>query len=171
MCEEQFEIVETEVAAPGEGQFPVRDDWMMLSVVMSALMEAEPHPDLPMSAYALGEPPWMPTVGTDVASNSPQLLVGDLVHHNSGFREYVVGEADSWEFTRLDPDLLPGPQYHLNQGVTAWRGMVDVAKIGEGDTVFVSAARRAVRSRAAGGGAQRPLRSAATCPARTPPST
>ncbi|MFE0150261.1 hypothetical protein ACFWY5_24135 [Nonomuraea sp. NPDC059007] len=31
----------------------VRNDWMLVSVVMRELVEAEPRPDLPMSAYEL----------------------------------------------------------------------------------------------------------------------
>ncbi|WP_188191391.1 MDR family NADP-dependent oxidoreductase [Nonomuraea sp. SYSU D8015] len=146
LTEEHFELVDAEVGEPGEGEFLVRNDWMLLSVVMRDLMEAEPHPELPMSGYQVGEPPWAPTVGTVVRSNSPEYAVGDLVRHTYGFREHVVGDAGDWAFTKLDPDLLPGPHYHLNQGPTAWRGMVELAGAGEGDTVFVSAATSGVGS-------------------------
>ncbi|MFI6393232.1 zinc-binding dehydrogenase [Nonomuraea sp. NPDC050547] len=144
--EDHFELARTEIGPPGDGQFLVRNDWMMLSVVMRDLMEAEPHPDLPMSAFEVGRPPWAPTVGTVVASRSSRFSVGDLVQHVYGFRDHVLsGEGDE-AFTRLEPGLLPSPEYHLTQGTTAWRGMVTLAAVGPGDTVFVSGATTSVGS-------------------------
>ncbi|WP_246266580.1 MDR family NADP-dependent oxidoreductase [Nonomuraea typhae] len=144
--EEHFEVVRTEIGPPGEGEFLVRNDWMALSVVMRELMAAEPHPELPMSAYELGEPPWAPTVGTVLASRSGGYAAGDLVLHLYGFRDHVLAAEGDETVTKLDPGLLPGPEYHLNQGATAWRGMVEIGRAGPGDTVFVSGASTAVGS-------------------------
>ncbi|MFD9942856.1 zinc-binding dehydrogenase [Nonomuraea sp. NPDC059022] len=138
--EDHFELARTEIGPLGEGEFLVRNDWMLLSVVMRDLMEAEPHPDLPMSAYELGRPPWAPAVGTVVASRSTRYPTGDLVQHVCGFRDHILAAEDDPSFTTLDPTLLPSPEYHLNQGTTAWRGMVTLAATGPGDTVFVSGA-------------------------------
>ncbi|MFE0155422.1 hypothetical protein ACFWY5_50365, partial [Nonomuraea sp. NPDC059007] len=133
--EDHFELARTEIGPLGEGEFLVRNDWMLLSVVMRDLMEAEPHPDLPMSAYELGRPPWAPAVGTVVASRSARYPTGDLVQHVYGFRDHILATEDDPSFTTLDPTLLPSPEYHLNQGTTAWRGMVTLAATGPGDTV------------------------------------
>ncbi|RZQ60096.1 MDR family NADP-dependent oxidoreductase [Amycolatopsis suaedae] len=143
---EHFTTAEVDVPEPDEGQFLVRNDWMVLSIVMRSLMDAEVHPDLPMSGYRLNEAPWAPAIGTVVRSRAREFAVGDVVSHTRGFREYVLGQAEDWEFSKLDTTRVPGPEYYLNQGVTAWRGMVTVADVGEGDTVFVSGATTAVGS-------------------------
>jgi D-arabinose 1-dehydrogenase-like Zn-dependent alcohol dehydrogenase len=48
------------------------------------------------------------------------------------------------------PDgVFPGPEYLLNQGMTAYHGIVDIAAVGEGDVVLVSGAAGGVGSMAA----------------------
>jgi NADPH-dependent curcumin reductase CurA len=141
---DHFEVVDTEVGAPGEGQVLVRNDWMGVGYMMSLFARTEYRPDLPLPVYRVGEVPWSPSVGTVVRSESAGLAVGDLVFHRRGWREYTVGDAA--EFDRVDPGLLPGPQYFLAPGPTAWRGVVEVAHAGAGDTVFVSGAAGGVGS-------------------------
>jgi NADPH-dependent curcumin reductase CurA len=137
---DQFELVEVPVPEPADGQVLVRNEWMLLSVVWRELAALEPHPDLPMPTFALGEAPWSPTVGTVVRSAAAGVAVGDLVLHNLGFREYALCAAA--DVTRLDRDAVPTSAHHLNraQGRTAWRGMVTLADVGAGDTVFVAGA-------------------------------
>ncbi|MFI6299429.1 zinc-binding dehydrogenase [Nonomuraea sp. NPDC050790] len=81
-----------------------------------------------------------------LASRSARFRAGDLVQHVYGFRDHVLAAEGDASVTRLDPGLLPGPEYHLNQGATAWRGMVTLAGAGPGDTVFVSGATTGVGS-------------------------
>lgn len=143
-----FAEATVEPAELDEGQVLVRNEWMLLSVVLRDLMEAEPNPELPMQAYQLGEAPWTPTVGTVVRSRSADYAEGDLVYHTSGFRDYAVLDAGGWDITKLDRRLLPTSAHFLSQapGMTAWRGMVSIAAVGEGDTVFVSGATSGVGS-------------------------
>ena len=138
---EHFMVVDTEVRRPGPGEVLVRNDWMALAHVMSKLLLIEPTPEMPFATKP-GDSLTSATVGTVVASDSPELAVGDLVTHGYGWREYVT--AGSAELGRLDRHLLPDAKYFLNAGPTAWRGMVEVAKVAEGDTVFVSGAAGAV---------------------------
>lgn len=147
---DQFVEVEVEVGEPDEGQVVVRNEWMLLSVVLKELMEAEPNPDLPMPAYELNETPWAPTVGTVLRSRHPEVAEGDLIFHNLGFRQYAVTGIGEWEGIRLDRDALPSAQHHLfmSPGMTAWRGMVSIADVRSGDTVFVSGATSGVGSMA-----------------------
>ncbi len=137
---DQFELVEVPVPEPADGQVLVRNEWMLLSVVWKELASIEPNPDLPMPTFALGAAPWSPTVGTVLRSAAADVAVGDLVFHNAGFREYALCAAG--EVSRLDRDALPSPAHHLSraQGMTAWRGMVTIAGVGPGDTVFVAGA-------------------------------
>ncbi|MFE6103609.1 zinc-binding dehydrogenase [Streptomyces laurentii] len=135
-----FAFGASELSEPGEGQVVVRNDWMTLGSV--ARDQMNPDTKLPIPVFQPGVAMWGRTVGTVVRSNSDALSVGDLVEHFSGWREYAVGTAH--EFFRRDRALLPGPEYFLSQGPTAWHGMVGTAQVREGDTVFVSGATNGV---------------------------
>ncbi|HEX8869011.1 MAG TPA: NADP-dependent oxidoreductase [Lentzea sp.] len=140
--EANFDVVEVEVREPGEGEVVVRYDYLQVTAVMQDLMREDA--DLPMPTYKVGEPLWGFAVGKVVASNSPDLAVGDDVEGMNGWQEYAVGPAQS--FWKLDPDLFPTPQHYLTQGPTAYHGIVDIAQVKEGDTVFVSGAAGGVGS-------------------------
>jgi len=139
---EHFSVVQTEVAEPGPGQVLVRNEFMTLAAAYRDQMK--PFTNIPIPVFQLGQPMWGRTVGTVVSSNSPDLAVGDLVEHFYGWREYSVGTPA--EFHKRDRDLFPSPQYFLSQGPTAWRGMVEMAGVSEGDVVFVSGATSGVGS-------------------------
>ncbi|QGV77508.1 MDR family NADP-dependent oxidoreductase [Streptomyces ficellus] len=141
---DHFAVVETEVRRPGSGEVLVRNEYMALAYAMSFMLSLEPDPDLPFPTFEVGEPLWFPAVGTVVASESPDLAVGDVVSHNLGWREYAVAAAE--EFTKLDAGSLPDVKHFLaQQGPTAFWG-VKSADIREGDTVFVSGAAGGVGS-------------------------
>ncbi|WP_448321753.1 MDR family NADP-dependent oxidoreductase [Streptomyces sp. CO7] len=137
-----FTVAEAELPEPTGGQVVVRNEWMSLGAVYRDQMI--PGTDLPIPVFQPGEAMWGRTVGTVVASQSPDLAVGDLVEHFFGWRDYAVNYAQA--FFRRDRELLPSPEYFLSQGPTAWRGMVDMAQVADGDTVFVSGATSGVGS-------------------------
>jgi len=137
---DHFELAESELAEPGEGQVVVRNDWMALGSV--ARDQMNPHTTLPIPVFQPGVAMWGRTVGTVVRSNSSDLAVGDLVEHFSGWRDYAVGTAHA--FFRRDRSLLPSSEYFLSQGPTAWHGMAETAQVKEGDVVFVSGATNGV---------------------------
>jgi NADPH-dependent curcumin reductase CurA len=133
---DNFEVVEVPVPQPGEGQVVVRNAFMSLGTVY--LDQMKPATEIPIPVFTIGGPLWGRTVGRVVRSNSPDLVEGDLVEHFNGWREYATGYAGG--FFKRDPGLFPSPDYFLSNGPTAWRGMVDIAAVGEGDVVFVSGA-------------------------------
>ncbi|MCU1470909.1 MAG: yfmJ 1 [Glaciihabitans sp.] len=133
---DNFEVVETALAEPGEGQVVVRNHWMSLGTVYRDQMR--PATNIPIPVFQLGQQMWGRTIGTVVESTVPSLVEGDLVEHFNGWREYAVGYAG--EFTKRARELFPSPEYFLSNGPTAWRGMVDTAGVQEGDVVFVSGA-------------------------------
>jgi len=137
-----LELVEVELDELGDGDVLVRNEYTLLASVYRDLMNAETA--LPIPNFQVGEALYGRCVGTVVRSNSPDLAVGDAVEHFQGWREHVTGPAQA--FGRLDSALLPGIEYFLCNGPTAWQGMVDVAGVGEGDVVFVSGATSGVGS-------------------------
>ncbi|WP_329787033.1 NADP-dependent oxidoreductase [Lentzea sp. DG1S-22] len=142
VSEANFDVVEVDVRAPGDGEVVVRYDYLQVTAVMQDLMREDA--DLPMPTYKVGEALWGFAVGEVVASNSPDLAVGDSVQGMNGWQQYAVGPAQS--FWKLDPSLFPTPQHYLTQGPTAYHGIVDIAQVREGDTVFVSGAAGGVGS-------------------------
>ncbi|MGW6137696.1 zinc-binding dehydrogenase [Streptomyces sp. NPDC055144] len=142
-AKDDFEVVEVDVAQPTSGNVLVRNLYLQVTAVMRDLMTEDPG--LPMMpAYKVGERPWGGAVGVVVASESPDLAVGDTVQHMDGWTEYSTGPAA--QYFKVDPSWYPGPEYFLNQGITAYHGMADVAEVGEDDVVFVSNAAGGVGS-------------------------
>lgn len=142
-----FAIAETLMPAPAEGEVLVRNERMSLSVVVHELMVAETGLG-PMPAYQLGAPPWMPTVATAIHSRHSDVVEGDLILHNLGFREFAIVGIGGWHGIRLDREALPTAAHFLlvPSGMTAWRGIVSLADVGPNDTVLVTGATTGVGS-------------------------
>ena len=98
--------------------------------------------------YALNETMTGGAVGRVVASASDAVAVGDVVVHQFGWRDLVQEEAAGF---RVVPEI-PGVPLSAYLGVlgmtalTAYVGLLEVAGLSEGDTVFVSGAAGAVGS-------------------------
>ncbi len=135
-------LAEVGLAPPGDGEVLVRNEYTLLATVYRDLMDADTV--LPIPNFEVGQALYGRCVGRVVASNSPDLAVGDGVEHFQGWREHVVAPAQA--FGKLDTSLLPGLEYFLCNGPTAWQGIVDVAGVREGDVVFVSGATSGVGS-------------------------
>ncbi|WP_250282707.1 MULTISPECIES: NADP-dependent oxidoreductase [unclassified Frankia] len=134
-----FALVRTTVPPPSAGQVLVRN--LFLSLDAGARLRMS-DVGVPIPLYAVGAVMDGDAVGEVVLSASPDLAVGDLVHHGMGWREYAV--ADAARFRRVDGRVFPTLSAHLAPYLTAWAGLVDVAGLTAGDTVFVSGAAGAV---------------------------
>jgi NADPH-dependent curcumin reductase CurA len=97
--------------------------------------------------FAIGAPLEGGAVGEVIASRAPGVEIGSHVIHMAGWREYALlpGKA----VRRLEPSEHP-LSYHLGvlgmPGLTAYAGLVSVARFGRGECLFVSSAAGTVGS-------------------------
>jgi NADPH-dependent curcumin reductase CurA len=144
---DDFALVEVERSGPGEGEVLVRNRFMSVDPYMRGRMNDVKSYVPP---FRLGEAMTGGAVGEVVESRSPDLAVGDVVLHDLGWREVAQGPAK--RFRRLTPiEGVPLSAYLGALGMpalTAYVGLLDIAAMKEGDTVFVSGAAGAVGSMA-----------------------
>ncbi|MGH7018899.1 MAG: zinc-binding dehydrogenase, partial [Brevundimonas sp.] len=137
-----LEIVEGLAPEPAEGEVQVRNLWMSVDPYMLNRLYDRPNYVPP---FKLGKPLDGGAVGQVVASRHPDYQPGDLVLNTYGWREAFT--APGKRLTRIAPSTI-APQDHLGvaglTGMTAYVGLLRVAALKEGDTVFVSAAAGAV---------------------------
>jgi len=141
---EDFELVESAAVDLADGQVRVRNEVMSVDPYMRGRMSdaksyAEP--------YALGEAMHGGAVGVVTESRADGVAVGDHVLHGLGWREEAVLDASGVRV--VDTSVAPASAYLgvLGMtGLTAYAGLTRVAKLKEGDVVFVSGAAGAVGS-------------------------
>ncbi|MFG2500689.1 NADP-dependent oxidoreductase [Streptomyces sp. NPDC048441] len=142
---DSFRLVETVVGPPGPGQVLVRNLFLSVDPYMHARMSDDGGG---LAPYPLDAPPTGGAVGEVVAGRTPELVTGDLVVHDLGWREYAV--LDAGRVRPVDPWSDALPQDHLGAlgqpGLAAYVGIRDIAQVRPGDVVFVSSAAGAVGS-------------------------
>ncbi|MFI6329522.1 NADP-dependent oxidoreductase [Micromonospora chersina] len=141
---DNFRLVETEVPTPGPGQLVVRNRFMSVDPYMRGRMNDVKSYVPP---FALDAPLDGGAVGEVVAADAEGFAPGDVVLHGLGWREYAL--VDARGARKVDPDLAPVTAYLgvLGMtGLTAYAGLLDVAAMKPGETVFVSGAAGAVGS-------------------------
>ncbi|MDH6626178.1 NADPH-dependent curcumin reductase CurA [Streptomyces sp. LBL] len=145
-----FTVEERPLPPLGEGRLLVRNLYMSVDPSMRGRLEStEKHythnftPGSPLDGRALG---------VVEESRCPSVPPGTFLRHQLGWREWaVLDPADTDAAGRVDPRLAPLPTWLglLGQtGFTAYVGLVRIAEVRPGDTVFVSAAAGAVGSAA-----------------------
>jgi NADPH-dependent curcumin reductase CurA len=141
---DNFRLVETEVPTPGAGQIVVRNQFMSVDPYMRGRMNDVKSYVPP---FALDAPLDGGAIGEVVASEADGIAVGDTVLHGLGWREYALVDAKAAR--KVDPSLAPVSAYLSvlgMTGLTAYAGLLDVAAMKPGETVFVSGAAGAVGS-------------------------
>ena len=140
-------LATVELPAPRVGEVAVRNIAMSVEPYMWGRMTGEADYAAP---YELGAAMTGHAVGTVVASADVDIAEGALVLHEAGWREAAVLPAAQ---VRSLPGLPLPPSVWLGAmgltGLTAYVGLLDIARCRPGDTVFVSAAAGAVGSTAA----------------------
>ena len=141
---DDFELVEVDIPPLRPGQVLVRNETMSVDPYMRGRMNDVKSYIPP---FELGQPLDGGAVGEVVASESSDVPVGAVVQHQLGWREHAV--VDARHVRRVDTTQVPASAYLgvLGMpGLTAYAGLVRIAEVKKGDTVFVSGAAGAVGS-------------------------
>jgi NADPH-dependent curcumin reductase CurA len=141
---ENFETVETELPAPGDGQLLVSTVYLSLDPYMRGRMSDARSYATPVG---IGEVITGGTVCRVETSNDPKFAAGDYVLAMCGWQSAAIVNAK--ECRRLDPADAPistAVGVLGMPGLTAYVGLLDIGQPKEGETVVVSAASGAVGS-------------------------
>jgi hypothetical protein len=144
--EDLFELAETGIPDPGEGQLLVRNAYFSVDPYMRPRMNDVRSYVAP---FTLGEAMTGGAVGRVAASRHPEYAEGDWVIHGLGWREWALSDGSG--VRKVDPEGAP---VSLALGVlgmpgfTAYYGLFELGRPQEGETVFVSGAAGAVGSAA-----------------------
>ncbi len=143
-AEENFELVEVAVSAPGDGEVLVRNHYMTVDPYMRGRMYDRKSYVPP---FQIGEALQGGAVGEVIESNDANFPVGSFVQSNNGWREAFVSSGE--QLGAIDPSLAPLSTYlgvMGMPGMTAYVGLFRAASLKDGETVFVSGAAGAVGS-------------------------
>ncbi len=138
-----FDFVETEAPAPGEGQVLVRNLMLSCDPTQRGWIAFDTY----LPAVRIGEVVRSIGAGRIEASNHPDFTVGDIVSGLVGWQDYVVMNPKG----QLNK-LPPGAPLELAMsalgptGMTAYFGLLEVGRPAPGETVVVSGAAGATGS-------------------------
>lgn len=142
-----FTLQTAEAPTPAAGQIQVRNSWMSVDPYMRGRMVDRKSYIPP---FQIGELLQGGAVGTVTASGHPGFAEGDLVLSMAGWREAFTAPPEAVMATKLPrASGLPGSAFlgvAGMPGLTAYAGLLRIAELKEGDTVFVSGAAGAVGS-------------------------
>ena len=140
--EEQFAVVETAVAATGEGEVLVKNLYMSVDPAMRPPMT---NGQTPLNKAMQGA-----AVGRVIESRNAALKEGDIVQSRFGFREYFTAPGEQVSKMAVDPALPVTVYMHVlgGSGFVAYGGLLEIGKMKAGEEVFVSTAAGAVGSAA-----------------------
>lgn len=142
---ENFRTEEVELPDLGEGQVRVVNEFLSVDPYMRGRMN-EGRSYIP--PFELGETMTGGAVGRVVESRSEGHPVGAVVVHNDGWRDVAQGDARGF---RVVEELTGVPNSAYlgvlgTTGLTAYVGLMHIARFQPGDTVFVSGAAGSVGS-------------------------
>ena len=139
-----FNLVEAAMPTPGEGEVLVKSLYLSVDPYMRGrINQAKSYAaNVQIGAVMVGG-----VIAEVAASKHADFEVGDIVNAHIGWQEYGVAGGD--ELRKIDPGLAPistGAGILGMPGLTAYFGLLEVGKLQEGETVFVSGAAGAVGS-------------------------
>ena len=145
-AEELFEVAETPIPDPGDGQVLIRNAYFSVDPYMRPRMNDVRSYVAP---FTLGEAMTGGAVGRVAASRNSKYAEGDWVLHQLGWREWAL--SDGATLRRVDSGAAPlstALGVLGMPGFTAWYGLFVLGQPQEGETVVVSGAAGAVGSAA-----------------------
>ncbi|MFB9179399.1 NADP-dependent oxidoreductase [Dactylosporangium sucinum] len=132
---ENFDLVEGDLPRVVPGAALVENRYLSVDPYMRQLMD---------DGWALGEPFEGRSVGRVLESADPRLAVGDVVFHRGGWRTHALVDANDPQVRVLPEMDGVSLSMHLGilggTGLTAYVGLVKIARLEQGETVFISAA-------------------------------
>ena len=139
-----FEVVTLETPAPAAGQILVRQTHMSLDPAMRGWMNEDRNSYIP--PVELGEVMRSSGVGEVVESHNDKFPVGSRVAGLIGWREYLVtdGEGLNPVPAEIDPEAILSVL--SLPGITAYHGLMEVARPKAGETLLVTGAAGSVGS-------------------------
>ena len=141
---DNFELTETAIPEPGEGELLMRTRYLSLDPYMRGRMSAAKSYAKPA---AVGAPMVGGTVGEIVKSRHPNYAPGDIVLGYGGWQDYALSSGAG--LRKLDPAAAP-VSTALGvlgmPGMTAYVGLLEIGQPKPGETVVVAAASGAVGS-------------------------
>ncbi len=141
---ENFQMTEEAVAEPAEGEVLIRNICMSVDPYMRGRMnDAKSY----VPPFQIGEVLQAGAVGQVIASRNDEFAEGDFVNGMLGWENYSISNGQGlYKISNTDVPL----SWYLGilgmPGMTAWVGLTEIAKLKEGESVFVSAASGAVGS-------------------------
>lgn len=142
--ESDFRLVETPIPTPEAGQVLIKTIYLSVDPYMRGRINAA-------KSYAanveIGEVMVGGVIAQVIESKHSDFQVGDIVNANIGWQEYGASNGDG--LRKIDPSIAPistGAGILGMPGLTAYFGLLEVGKLQDGETVFVSGAAGAVGS-------------------------
>ena len=135
---DDFQFGEGPVPVPREGEFLCRTRWLSLDPYLRGVISGRHQGENPVTPGDV-----MPgaTVATVVTSQHPEFAEGDQVLCRNGWQEFALSDGEGVRHLESDIAPLSTALGVLGMpGLTAYAGMMRMARPRPGDTVVVSAA-------------------------------
>ncbi len=145
--ENNFKLVQVEIPEPTkEGEFLIRNIWMSVDPYMRGRMRKEGNSYIP--PFKINQPLEGSCIGQVITSKNKQFAVGEYVLGMfGGWREYWL--SNGLDVIKVNSKLAPIQSFLGTfgmTGLTAYVGLLKIAELKHGNTIFVSAASGAVGS-------------------------
>ena len=146
---EDFELVESTIAEPGEGQMLVRNLFFSLEAAIRGWLDGKANyfEPIPLGGAIRG-----PSVARVVTSHLEGFAAGDIIFGLHHWEDYSLSDANTILLSKLSPEPDIPLSYYSGglggSGHTAYVGLHEIGKIQAGETVLISAAAGATGSMA-----------------------
>ncbi len=133
-----FDLVESPIAEPGDGEVLCRTIYMSLDPYMRGRMNDTKSYVPPVQ---IGEVMTAGAVSEVMASNNDRYTAGDIVCGLTGWQEYSIGDGRG--LRKVDPAIAPistAVGVLGMPGMTAYTGLLNIGQPKEGETLVVAAA-------------------------------